>query len=53
MNEFVYFVEIYDDHFDYQGIERFLSKEAAISFIHNYSDGVTHFELFEAKQIFR
>lgn len=47
----LYLVEIVDINGDFIGIEKFLAKETAMSFIDDYSDSSSYCNLFEARQL--
>ena len=51
MDEKLYLVEIIGINSELIGLEKFLTKETAMSFIDDYSDSSSYCNLFEAKQL--
>lgn len=51
MGENLYLVEIIGINGELIGLEKFLTKETAMSFIDDYSDSSSYCNLFEARQL--
>jgi len=51
MTEHLYLVELVDIYGELIGLEKFLAKETAMSFIDGYSDSSSYCNLFEARQL--
>lgn len=51
MDEYLYLVELVGIDGNFIGLEKFLSKEMAMSFIDDYSDISSYCNLFEARRL--
>lgn len=51
MDEHLYLVEIIGINGELIGLEKFLAKETAMSFIDDYSDSSSYCNLFEGRQM--
>ena len=51
MDENLYLVEMVSINGELIGLEKFIAKETAMSFIDDYSDSSSYCNLFEARQL--